>query len=235
MKSSGRPPGIGRRVVLAACAMWLGACASTVKFGSPPLIDRLDSLHVGESTPADILLALGEPRGNGRTAFPEFPGPLDIWFYEYIESDGKRARVTILVVLMHEQRYDGHMWFSSFQTYRTEGLSPMLTPAGTVVGGYFPPTEGLETELVRGRSRRADVLAVLGSPIGSGGALLPPAHVPMDLVYYEDMELTDIEVVRGMEFRMETRQRILTVFLDNDVYSGFMWYSNVGTAEATSN
>jgi outer membrane protein assembly factor BamE (lipoprotein component of BamABCDE complex) len=226
---------MGRRVVLAACALCLGACASTVKFGSPPLIERLDSLRVGESTPADILLALGEPRGDGRTAFAELPEPRDIWFYEHIESDGKHAQVTILVVLTHEERYDGYMWFSSFQAYRAEGSSTIFTPPDAVTGGYFPPTDGLETDLLRGRSNRADVLAALGSPIGSGGALLPPAHVPMDLLYYEDMELTNIEVVRGMEFRMETRQRILAIFLDNDVYSGFMWYSNLGTAEAASN
>ena len=91
----------------------LMGCAPTIKYGSPPRTDRLETLRPGVSSTADVLLALGEPRGHGVARFPVDPQPLKIWFYEYTEARGKRADLKILLVFFRQERYGGHLWFSS--------------------------------------------------------------------------------------------------------------------------
>ncbi len=88
-------------------------CAPTMKYGSPPKTDRLAALQVGVSSTADVLLALGEPRGYGMTHLSADPSPRKIWFYEFTKVDGSRVDLTILLVFFGEERYHGHLWFSS--------------------------------------------------------------------------------------------------------------------------
>jgi hypothetical protein len=76
-------------------------------------------------------------------------------------------------------------------------------------------------------------LDVLGAPVGAGAAILPPAHQPLDALFYEDLQAGDMNYVDGV-IVMDTRQRILVVMLKDDLYDGFMWYSNVGVAEGKS-
>lgn len=93
----------------------LVSCAPSMKYGSPPRTGRLNALRPGVSSTADVLLALGEPRGHGVARFPVDPLPLKIWFYEYTEAQGGRIDLKILLVFFHQERYGGHLWFSSAQ------------------------------------------------------------------------------------------------------------------------
>ncbi len=90
-------------------------CAPTSKIGSPPRTDRLGALTRGVSTAPDVLLALGEPRGRGAMRRSTIIEPRTIWLYEYTEAGGGRVDLTILLVFFHQERYDGHLWFSSVQ------------------------------------------------------------------------------------------------------------------------
>lgn len=102
-------------VALACAAMLLFAsgCTTTMSFGAPPRTDRLDALRVGASSAEEVARALGEPRGRGGAQFtPDSPAG-QVWFYEYVQSDGKKARFKMLLVFMDRDRYMGHMWFSA--------------------------------------------------------------------------------------------------------------------------
>ena len=108
-------------------AGFLSACATTIKYGVPPKIDRLGNLKVGTSSRADVLMTLGEPRGRGATRFSNaaslkhgFANYHDIWFYEYVESDGQKVDLKFLLVFMDQDRYNGHFWFSSSELMEVE-------------------------------------------------------------------------------------------------------------------
>lgn len=103
-------------------------CAK-IRIGFPPKVERLELLKAGISAPADVLLALGEPRGHGVLRFSPAVAPRDIWLYEYAESSGKRIDLKMLLVFFHEGRYDGHLWFSSGKLISsTLLLSPAIVP-----------------------------------------------------------------------------------------------------------
>jgi hypothetical protein len=102
------------------CLLVLLAGCASLRFGAPPRVDQLASLTPGVSTKADLLLALGEPRGYGVVRFsPDLP-PAKVWFYEYVESDGRDVSLKILIVYLgkseddaHPEKYEGHLWFAS--------------------------------------------------------------------------------------------------------------------------
>ena len=71
------------------------------------------TLRVGESTPTDVLEALGEPFGKGKAMLPIDPAPKTMWTYHYGEANMKDARGIYLFVFFDQDRYDGYMWFSS--------------------------------------------------------------------------------------------------------------------------
>jgi hypothetical protein len=96
-----------------ALATFLAGCAINSKYGSPPKVDRIGLLKRGMSVKSDVLAALGEPRGHGAARFHLLPTPREIWFYEYVESDGVRTKLKFLLVFFDADRYDGHLWFSS--------------------------------------------------------------------------------------------------------------------------
>lgn len=96
-------------------AAWLCGCATTMQVGTPPRTDRLKDLTVGVSTVADVLSALGEPRGSGAARSSVLREPRKILYYEYMEAEGQRIGLKLLVVFVHDERYDGHLWFSSAQ------------------------------------------------------------------------------------------------------------------------
>jgi hypothetical protein len=103
---------LGWRVLAILCLVWaLAGC--TMKYGSPPQVDRLAGLSVGVSTISDVKMALGEPRGEGTARLrPDLP-PRKILFYEYVESDGNSTKLKMLMVFTVTDRYDGHLWFSA--------------------------------------------------------------------------------------------------------------------------
>ncbi len=91
----------------------LPGCMSTIKYGSPPLINHLETLKPGTSSKADVLMALGEPRGHGAARFTPDTALREIWYYEYTEFEEKRISLKFLLVFFDNQRYGGYLWFSS--------------------------------------------------------------------------------------------------------------------------
>ena len=110
---------------IAAISLLLNACTATaVEFGNQPDVDRLDSLEIGISTPTDVLIALGEPRGEGAAEFNPQPGrPRRIWFYEYFRTVNRDIDLTILIILFENDRYDGYWWFSSVDKMQIEQVT----------------------------------------------------------------------------------------------------------------
>jgi hypothetical protein len=94
-------------------AAFLAGCATSVKYGSPPKVNQLSLLEQGMSVKSDVRAAFGEPRGYGAGRFHLLPTPREIWFYEYMETDGVRTQLKFLLVFFEADRYDGHLWFSS--------------------------------------------------------------------------------------------------------------------------
>jgi hypothetical protein len=108
-----------RMLWIVTCMALLAGCAS-VQWGAPPRVDHLASLTPGVSTKADLLMALGAPRGYGTGRLsPESP-PMKLWFYEYVEAKGQDISLKILVVMVGKvenegdpENYEGHLWFYS--------------------------------------------------------------------------------------------------------------------------
>jgi len=95
----------------------LVGCAA-MEFGARPRVDRLAGLTRGVSTEADVLLALGEPRGSGGAIIEPEASPEGIWLYEFVKTDGKEITLHILLVFFDGERYDGHLWFRSSEEVR---------------------------------------------------------------------------------------------------------------------
>jgi hypothetical protein len=95
-------------------------CAPTIKYGSPPKVDRIDTLKRGISGESDVLKVLGEPRGYGQVRYSSDLPPRKIWFYEYTEAKGMKVGLKILLVFFDQKVYDGHLWFSSAQFLEIE-------------------------------------------------------------------------------------------------------------------
>jgi hypothetical protein len=73
---------------------------------------------------------------------------------------------------------------------------------------------------------------VLGEPTGYGAVLLPSVQRhPVELWFYQDIELTDIKAASG-QLELKVRQQILVVFVRDTLFDGFMWFSNVDSATA---
>ena len=83
--------------------------------------------------------------------------------------------------------------------------------------GRLPDINALETSLKVGQSTREDVVKVLGEPFGKGKEMLPIGLKPRSLwsYYYEEGSLQD------------DRRMFLYVFLDEDKYDGYMWFSSL--------
>ena len=119
VSSTPSPGGILARLVamVALCCglALVSACSTTMSFGSAPRIDGLEQLKIGISSAAEVLSALGEPRGRGLARFDPSLPEQQIWFYEYVRSDGKKVQLKMLLVFMDKDAYAGYMWFSSGQ------------------------------------------------------------------------------------------------------------------------
>jgi len=92
-----------------------------MEFGARPRVERLGGLTRGVTTRADVLLALGEPRGSGGAVMDPGASPEEIWLYEFVKTDGREITLHILLVFFDEDRYDGHLWFQSVDTARRSG------------------------------------------------------------------------------------------------------------------
>jgi hypothetical protein len=84
-----------------------------LQYGWQPQVDRLATLKPGVSTPGQVLITLGEPRGYGIVGYSQDTNPRKIWFYEYLEVHGKDVKIKFLLVLFDRELYDGYLWFFS--------------------------------------------------------------------------------------------------------------------------
>lgn len=101
-------------IVLALLTLFAGCM--TVKYGSMPDTMALQTqLTQQVSSKADVLRVLGAPRGYGMARLPMLPNPNVLWFYEFLESDGKNIDLKMLLVFFDGEKYSGHLWFSSFE------------------------------------------------------------------------------------------------------------------------
>ncbi len=83
--------------------------------------------------------------------------------------------------------------------------------------GDKPNITALENQLVLGKSKKHDVLQTLGKPFGKGAEMFPFRDSPriMYTYYYEEGSMED------------DRRIMLFVFLADDVYDGYMWFSSL--------
>jgi hypothetical protein len=98
----------------------LSAGCMTLQYGWQPPVGLLKSLNPGISTSAEVLMVLGEPRGRGIVRYTRDTAPRKIWFYEYVETDGKAVKIKFLLVFFDKEVYDGHLWFFSGLKKETE-------------------------------------------------------------------------------------------------------------------
>jgi hypothetical protein len=100
------------RLLMACCLALAGGCS--VKYGQRPRVEALQSqLRSGVSKKADVLKALGEPRGYGMLRMPRDPHARTLWLYEFMEYSaifGKNA-ASMLIVFFEADVYVGHLWF----------------------------------------------------------------------------------------------------------------------------
>jgi hypothetical protein len=107
---------------LALLAVLVGCTQTLLKLGSPPRTDQLNTLKLGDSTKADVLLVLGQPQGEGVARFAVARTPRTIWSYDYTEANvdvgwtaasAKVVGLKVLLVFFDQEKYDGHLWFAS--------------------------------------------------------------------------------------------------------------------------
>jgi hypothetical protein len=115
-------------IVLCVVASLSAGCM-TLQFGWLAPVDHLKSLSPGISTAPEVLMALGEPRGKGIVRYTRDTSPRKIWFYEYLETDGKDVKIKFLLVFFEKDVYDGHLWFFSGSATETEWF--VKTPKGS--------------------------------------------------------------------------------------------------------
>ena len=94
------------------CFAFFAGCSMNIKYGTPPRTDQLKNFTAGVSAKSDVLRILGEPRGYGMARLSIGTQPRSIWSYEYVESEGKKMNLKMLLVFFEQDRYDGHLWFA---------------------------------------------------------------------------------------------------------------------------
>lgn len=97
--------------------------------------------------------------------------------------------------------------------------------------GAFTQVNRIDNELKKGKSTKMDAQRVLGTPKGTGKAVLPADPKPRDIWFYDDIELTDYQGEERGVIRVSVRQQILLLFFDREVFDGYMWFTNAGTAD----
>ena len=112
--------GVGRFATVAlsgtllAAAFFATSCSFDIRIGKRPDLQALEKrLTIGQSTEADVIRALGEPLGKGRSMLPIAEKPRTMWSYYYSEATLEDGRATYLFVYFDKNSYDVYMWFSS--------------------------------------------------------------------------------------------------------------------------
>jgi len=108
------------RLFLIFCLALAAGCS--VKYGQKPRMEALEAqLCSGVSRKAEVLKALGEPRGYGMSRMPRDSHARTLWLYEFMESSapfGKTA-VSMLIVFFEADVYVGHLWFEGEPTVKS--------------------------------------------------------------------------------------------------------------------
>ena len=106
----------GRLLVFLALILSLAGCGMSLKFGRLPDTNSLTSLKQQVSTKGDVLNTLGPPRGYGSMRPYPYAGYYDLWLYEFYETNTSgEIKIKMLLVFFDKEKYDGYMWFSSFE------------------------------------------------------------------------------------------------------------------------
>jgi len=92
--------------------------------------------------------------------------------------------------------------------------------------GVFPDVDLMERSLTKGVSTKADAEALLGQPIGRGGALsgVEPGR-PREVWVYGEFGWSLIDMKGGV-MRLHFDQRLLMVYFMDDRFDGFWWHGN---------
>lgn len=103
----------------------------------------------------------------------------------------------------------------------------LLTGCATkrVTTGAFTQLARIE-EFKRGVSTEADVRRVLGPPRGGGSAIFPPDRRQRQVWFYEDIDVLNVTSPKPGFLRMDLRQQMLLVFFEEELFDGYMWFSN---------
>jgi len=94
-----------------------------------------------------------------------------------------------------------------------------------VTTGAFTQLARIE-EFKRGVSTEADVRRVLGPPRGGGSAIFPPDRRQRQVWFYEDIDVLNVTSPKPGFLRMDLRQQMLLVFFEEELFDGYMWFSN---------
>ncbi len=108
---------VGWALVIFPLVAFVSGCV-TIPFGSPPSHTRLGQLTQGQSTPADVLLLLGEPRGDGAARWTPSLAPQKVWYYEYVVLSSGRIDNKALLVFFDQDRYVGYLWFATMRVVK---------------------------------------------------------------------------------------------------------------------
>lgn len=115
--------GLGRGLGLGlALGLALGACTTEIRFGRDFAETAVAGFEVGKTTRADVIRALGQPRGRGETYVPRYDARRDMLFYELVTTDMQKVDLKFLLILLDGDRYDGHFWFASSELVDEGGV-----------------------------------------------------------------------------------------------------------------
>jgi outer membrane protein assembly factor BamE (lipoprotein component of BamABCDE complex) len=105
-------------------------------------------------------------------------------------------------------------------------LGAGCAPAATT--GAFTQVSRVESDLQRGVSTKRDVQRVLGTPKGSGGAVLPTDPRGREVWYYEDVRVANMRREPDGYVHADISQQVLLVFFLDGRFDSFMWFTGGG-------
>lgn len=97
--------------------------------------------------------------------------------------------------------------------------------------GNFPQVERIKNELQRGVSTKQDIQNILGKPTGNGGYLAIMDGKPREVWYYHEIGNSMIDYKDSI-IRMQSHYKVLLVFILQDKFDGYKWYSSADVAKA---
>jgi len=75
-------------------------------------VHKLGELKQGIATVQDVRSIVGEPSGYGKMRLKPDSELLDVWFYQYMETKGSQANLSIALIFIDKNEiYKGHLAF----------------------------------------------------------------------------------------------------------------------------